>query len=306
MKTSNHASRDQNGRVAFYVLLWKRRGISLELFSHYWRNVHGPVCARLPGQHQYWQFHLAHNEGGTWPTIEGVDTSTPDEDQFDGIAELTFRSEEDRRTWFQAAAILMDDEHNLFRKAIGYNSSPGNSRTYVDRLDDGSPNGAVGVQKFHVLLRKADGIPVEDFRQHLTERLSPALAESERVLKLRLHLFDEVDNSRPDAAGVSHSEAPEKQYQAALEIAFQSRLEMEAFFASSAFTGAVTDLGKYVKQLSPFPERKAHTFVYGDRMTLAGQRSSMVAELITNIGATNQLREDVSHLMLTGHPPMDA
>ena len=33
-------------------------------------------------------------------------------------------------------------------------------------------------------------------------------------------------------------------------------------------------------------------------MTLAGQRSSTVAELIANIGATNQLKEDVTTLML--------
>jgi hypothetical protein len=33
-------------------------------------------------------------------------------------------------------------------------------------------------------------------------------------------------------------------------------------------------------------------------MTLAGQRSSVVAELIANIGAINQLRTDVSRLML--------
>jgi hypothetical protein len=35
-------------------------------------------------------------------------------------------------------------------------------------------------------------------------------------------------------------------------------------------------------------------------MSLAGQRSSTVAELITSIGATNQLRDDISQLMLGG------
>src|SRR6476660_5783534 len=62
MGTSNYAARDQQGKVAFYVLLWKRKGISLELFDDYWRNVHGPVCARLPGQFQYWQLHVANNQ----------------------------------------------------------------------------------------------------------------------------------------------------------------------------------------------------------------------------------------------------
>ena len=63
-------------------------------------------------------------------------TATADEDQFDGIAELTFRSPADRQTWFDAAGILMDDEHNIFSKAIGYVTEPGNSRTYVDGIAD--------------------------------------------------------------------------------------------------------------------------------------------------------------------------
>ena len=114
--------------MTFYVLLWKRKGISLAGFDDYWRDVHGPVCARLPGQFQYWQFHVAHNEGGIFPAGSGVSYSTADEDQFDGIAELTFRSLADRQTWFDAAGILMDDEHNIFSKAIGYVTEPGNSR----------------------------------------------------------------------------------------------------------------------------------------------------------------------------------
>ena len=60
------------------------------------------------------------------------------------------------------------------------------------------------------------------------------------------------------------------------------------------------NLPQYVKQMRVFPERSAYTFVYGGRITLAGQRSATVADLITTIGATNQLREDVTGLMLRG------
>jgi len=298
MRITNYADRDQEGKAVFYVPLWKRKGITLELFDDYWRNVHGPVCARLPGQYQYWQFHVAHNEGGIWPAIEGIEYSCPEEDLFDGIAELSFKTEEDRHTWFKAAAILMDDEHNLFSKAIGYNTSIGNSKTYVDGLENGTPNGKVGVEKFHVMLKKADAVSVEEFRRYLTDSFAPTVVESELVLKLRLHLFEEVDSSRPDAAGVAHSEPPEKSYQAAFEIAFSNRLEMEMFFASEAYAAAVKDQAKYVKQINPFPERTAYTFIYGGKMTLAGQRSSTVADLIVNIGATNQLRDNVTSLML--------
>lgn len=296
----NYGERDKDGRVVFYVLLWKRKGISLQLFDDYWRNVHGPVCARLPGQYQYWQLHVAHNEGGVWPQIPGITYSTPEAQNFDGIAELTFKTEEDRTTWFQAAAILMDDEHNLFSKAIGYNTSPGNSITYVDRIPTGDPNGPLGIEKYHVMVRKADGVSVADFRAYLKDTFGPAAAGSENVLKFRLHMFEEVDGTRPEAAGVAHAEPYEDNYQAAFDIAFANRLEQEKFFASDAYAKAVADQAKYVKQISPFPERSAYAFVYNGKMTLAGQRSSTVAELITSIGATNQLRDDITTLMLGG------
>jgi len=293
----NYASRDQQGKAVFYILLWKRKGINLDLFSDYWRDVHGPVCARLPGQHQYWQFHLEHNQDDLWPTIDGIDDNTPPEDQFDGIAELSFASEEERQTWFQAAGILMDDEHNVFSKAIGYNTKLGNSKTYVDRIETGTPNGDMGILKFHVMVKKADAVSVEAFRQYMSDSFAAAIVESDSVLKFRLHLFEEVDNSRPDAAGVVHYEPPEKQYQAAFEIAFSNPLEMEKFFASKEYAAAVENQAKYVKQISPFAERRTYTFVQDGEMTIAGQRSSRVAELITNIGATNQMKENVVSLM---------
>lgn len=298
MTNTNYADRDKLGQVVFYVPLWKRKGITLELFDNYWRDVHGPVCARLPGQHQYWQFHVAHPEGGTFPQVEGVTQNLDEEDQFDGIAELSFKSPEDRQTWFQAAAILMDDEHNIFSQAIGYNSSPGNSVTYIDGIPNATPNGKVGVEKFHVLVRKADGVTVEEFRQYLKETFAPTIIKNPHLLKFRLHLFDEVDNTRPDAVGVSHHEDPEKQYQAAFEIAFTTRLDLEYFFASAEYKVAIEDQSKYVKHISPFPERMAYAFVYDSKMTLAGQRSSTVAELITNIGAVNQLQDDVVELIV--------
>jgi catechol 2,3-dioxygenase-like lactoylglutathione lyase family enzyme/limonene-1,2-epoxide hydrolase len=294
---SDYSARDQKGKVAFYVLLWKRQGIRLELFDDYWKDVHGPVCARLPGQYQYWQYHVSHNEGGLWPTVKGINDTCPEDDQFDGIAELTFESEADRQVWFQAAGILMDDEHNLFSKAIGYNTSSGNSRTYVDGISIGDPNGEVGAVKFHVMVRKADTVSVEAFRQYMTGTFASIVARNPSVLKLRVHLFDEVDNSRPDAAGVIHFEPPEKQYQAAFEIAFSNNLDMEKFFASPEYAQASNELPKYVKYIQPFPERTAYTFVYDGQMTLAGQRSAKVAKLITEIGATNQMNDKIVSLI---------
>jgi ketosteroid isomerase-like protein/catechol 2,3-dioxygenase-like lactoylglutathione lyase family enzyme len=297
MRRVDYSIRDQKGKLALYILLWKRKGISLELFDDYWRNVHGPLCARLPGQHQYWQFHLAKNEGGIWPKVAQVDYTCTEEEQFTAIAELTFETEAERDIWFKSAAILMDDEHNIFSKAVGYITNSGNSKTYIDSIPSGDPNGELGVIKFHVMVKKSDAVSVEAFRRYMTDSFAPAVIQSDSVLKFRLHLLEEVDTSRPDAPGVSHYEASEKQYEAAFEIAFANPLEMETFFASKQYIAAIQDQANYIQRLLPFPERTAYTFVYDSKMTLAGQCSSNVADLIMKVGATNQLKEDVVSLM---------
>lgn len=299
IKQLDYASRDQKGKIAFYVLLWKRKGISLELFQQYWRNVHGTLCARLPGQYQYWQFHLTPNEGGIWPAIDGIDYTCPTTEQFHGIAELTFATEADFHAYIDAFSILMADEHNLFSKAIAYTTSYGNSQTYLDRIPTGEPNGEPDVIKFHVMVKKSEVVSVAAFRRYMTESFAPAMVKSDSVLKFRLHLLEEVDNTRPHDDGVCRYEPLENQYQAAFEIAFANPLEMERFFASKEYAKAIKNQAKYIERLYPFPERAAYTFVYDGEITLAGQRSSNVAGLIAKIGANNQLQQNITSLFTT-------
>src|SRR6266852_7317359 len=102
--------------------------------------------------------------GGIFPPVHGVVGASASEDQFDGIAELTFKSAEDRQTWFTAAGILMDDEQNLFSKAIGYVTKEGHSVTYVDRIEAGDPNGGQDLLKYHVMVKQASGVSAADFR----------------------------------------------------------------------------------------------------------------------------------------------
>ena len=222
--------------MTFYVLLWKHRGITLEQFDDYWRDVHGPVCARLPGQFQYWQYHVAYNEGGLFPGVEGVEGRTADEDQFDGIAELTFRSASDRQTWIDASTILMADEHDL-RKAIGYITAPGNYRDPDEGRNGGRrPKRGRGRREVPHPGEEDDQVGLRRFASTSAERFAQRrLGQSLRMLKLRLHLFEPLDTGRPEAAGVVHDEAPEKQYHAALEIGFRKPLAMEAFFASETY-----------------------------------------------------------------------
>ncbi len=152
-------------------------------------------------------------------------------------------TEADFQAYIQAFGILMADEHNLFSKAIAYSTSFGNSQTYIDRIPTGEPNGELDLTKFHVMVQKSDVVKEEAFRQYLTDIFAPAIVQSDRVIKFRLHLLEPVDNSRSSDDGVCRYEPLDKQYQAAVEIAFANPLEMERFFASSEYAIATQDLG---------------------------------------------------------------
>lgn len=290
---------DPREEVVFYVPLWIRSGITLDQFDNYWRDVHGPVCARLPGQMEYWQYHLSPYTGGIFPEIKNININTDPEDQFLGIAELTFSTVEQRNEWFTASAILMDDEHNIFSKAIGYTTSLGNTHTVMSRLSEPYPNGALSEIRYHILVRKEDAVSVEDFRDYIKDTLIHAISKREEVVQLRYHLFDAIDLSRPDAQGVEHVEKDGKDYHAAFEISFANGLDRESFFASQEFRSALSDGAFMIDMIKPCEERFTATFVRDHQMTLAGQRGSSVAQLVNDLGALNQVRDDIRNLMLT-------
>jgi len=150
------------------------------------------------------------------------------------------------------------------------------------------------------MLQKRADVNREEFRDHLATSVFQKLAKLNTISRLRYHLFDDLDLSRPDAQGVVHNEPLESQYHAAFEIAFPTPMDREIALASSDYSEAMGQIGNYVSMLKPFPEASAYTFVYDDAMTIAGMRGSSTAQLIEQLGATNQLRDDIRGLMLKG------
>lgn len=71
----------------------------------------------------------------------------------------------------------------------------------------------------------------------------------------------------------------------------------QALHRHSLYTSSITEQSKYIKQISTFPERDPYTLVYDNKLTLAGQSGSSTDQLITKIGAVNQLKEDVLNLI---------
>lgn len=293
MNKPDHSDRDEAIETLFYTPLKRRRSVSQELFDDHWKDAHGPLCARLPGLYQYIQYHLAHDEGRLWPSTAGVSRDIEDEEQLDGIAVLAFTSIEDREAWVDNGDILMIDEQNAFEETIGYETINGNSTTHIDHRRDPAPNGDDEYESLHVLFRKNEDTPLEEFHEYIAEEFVPSLIESDQLLRLRSHLIEEYDNSieQPPAPNVSHDAPPAKQYQAALDIAFEDRLALQRFFESSAYTQTEDAQAEYISQIHAFPVRNTYVHNYNGEMTIAGQRGATVARTIRNIGALNQIEE---------------
>lgn len=299
MRTANYAERDRQGRLGVLGILKKKKSMTLEQFDRYWRDVHGLLAARVPGFHQMWQHHLAPVDQTVFPQIEGIEYSCSEEDQFEGVSEGSFLSSEDLNQLVSSKTsnLLMADEQNVFEHTILYTTSDRNSQTLMDGIEESAPNGDQGFLKFMVFFKKRDTASLNEFWAFMRNSFVPTLTTSNFILKVRLHLLNEYDNVYPPTAvNVKHDQPLNKQYQAAIEIAFNNRSEMSEFFVSQAYSATTAKQPEYIQQLHAFPVRDTYCLVYNNQLTLAGQRTSPVAKLITELGAMNQTQDAIINL----------
>ncbi|WP_439485915.1 EthD domain-containing protein [Blastomonas fulva] len=95
--------------ITTVALIERRVDVSRELFSRYWRDVHGVMAARIPGFADYTQHHVTPLSDAAPP--------------FEGIAIVTFGSEDDRLglATSEITRHIHRDEQNVFRRAMLYN-----------------------------------------------------------------------------------------------------------------------------------------------------------------------------------------
>jgi hypothetical protein len=49
------------GQPQTYTTVRRLEGLPHDVFAAYWRDVHGPLCARLPGLGDYVQHHFSRD-----------------------------------------------------------------------------------------------------------------------------------------------------------------------------------------------------------------------------------------------------
>jgi hypothetical protein len=160
------------------------------------------------------------------------------EDEFHGVPEATFATMADLELFQSYSHLQMEDGINFLQEMIAYSSLGPNSATVVDKLDEAAPDGHDGLLRHLVFLRRRGDVPVAALRRFVTDTLMPAYASSPEILKLRRHLFEEVEVTL-DHPGVAMSKPLDHQYQAALEVVVADEDALTRFAASPAWTGTV-------------------------------------------------------------------
>jgi hypothetical protein len=294
----DYSDRDAAIAINSYTTVLRHQKVPHELFATYWRDVHGPLCSRIPGLGWYVQTHLSREQDAhLWPVMDGI-RPFPDY-ELDGGVEIGFHSAEDQAAFNEACPILFADEQNMFAATVAY-ALPKGSTTLVDRIAEPSPNADDGLDRIHLHLGAAHD-DATAFGERVG-RLARDLAAEEAVLRVRLHLPETYDNAQPapPAPNVGHEVPAERRLIAILDLAFASPLERSIFYASDAFTKASENLNTDVAHASPFAVSGVYTYVRDKHLTLAGLRGSRPAQLIERLGARNQVADDVRHLLHTG------
>ena len=227
------------GGVSTVALIERRPDISRSLFTRYWRDVHGVMAARIPGFDRYTQHHVTPLDPGAEP--------------FEGIAIVTYRSEEDRAGLIHSEVTqhIHRDEQNVFRRALLYNLGEGASRHIGGSAD------AEGQDMF-VVARAGDDIDAD-------------LAALDH-LPLYLAVYDLTGG---DPAGWNETDASGRVFTSLLHGIWPDR--DSAIAAASMCNGAAYLLDE------------RHVMVEGGRPTPVGLRGLDAVKTIKEAGADNQL-----------------
>lgn len=277
-----------------YTTVKRRERVPHDIFATYWRDVHGPLCSRLPGLGLYIQHHFSREQDAhLWPFAEGIQ-EIPDY-ELDGGVEIGFTAAADQQRFKQASPVLFSDEQNMFEETLAYDL-PNGSITLVNRLQDEAVNGADRVDRMHLHL--SPRVSLQDLQSYIRDDLGPKLANQEAVQKVVLHLCSPFvnDGNHPPSPDVAHRATPARSELVILELAFENPLARRQFFASEGFTSTLQGQSAHIAQLKAFAVAGVYTYVFEGEITTAGLRGSRAAELIEYLGAGNQLAPEVEKL----------
>jgi uncharacterized protein (TIGR02118 family) len=173
-------------------VLTRKGGMSVEEFQTYWRDVHGPLVARVPGLRRYIQSQ-------TLPELYEAE-KPPD---FDGIAETWWDSVEameQARTTPEMQAVA-EDGRNFISSSVRLLG------TDVALIDDfPSASERQSMVKYVAFLMLKEGVPIEEFQRHWRDVHGPINVQAIPTMRryVQVHVLPETfkGNSPPAFAGL--------------------------------------------------------------------------------------------------------
>ncbi|HJV86895.1 MAG TPA: EthD domain-containing protein [Noviherbaspirillum sp.] len=282
--------------VSTIALLIRKDGISPSLFSRYWRDVHGVLAARIPGFESYLQFHLDEPMGDVETDLKNTGVPISQSVRFDGVAEVLFNKEQDRAglATSAVAALIQEDERNVFQTSLLYNLAPGASRTHVDRLGQDGKSAAErpDTASVFLLIGRRAGHAGEETASAIEQILLPMLSDHAAILKLRSHVLISGDPLWWSPAGVQHTHTPDATFDVVVQIVCPDQRRLKACL-TEVFSAVGASLFQRIGNIQVCPVRAAYRMVDGGRPTQLGLRGLDVMQTIDALDANNQRQDAV-------------
>ena len=214
-------------------LLTRKPGVTTEQFRRHWRDVHGPLAAKLPGLRRYHQNHVVDREQ------RGINYARGTHD-FDGFSEL----------WFDdvpsmSAAFATEQVQQLGEDEARFISKP-KLITAIQHVVIPKPSGVPLIKRMSTLKRRAD-VSSEKFKSEwfdthsfLVKRLPEVKGYTQNLI------FDRAHGRRRPA---TYEELP---IDGIVELWFTDVDSLNAGFASDAGKTLMTHATEFIAEISTF------------------------------------------------------
>ena len=279
--------------VTTIALLSKKESISTQLFSRYWRDIHGVLAARIPGFESYVQFHLGTGVRNL-PLPKDVMSTASSRTRFHGIAEVTFADEaaRDGLASSKVAALIQQDERNLFQTSLLHNLAAGASRTYIERSRKSSVPGEGKSESLFMLLGRRPGV-VDDLTPLIEQSLLPALSRNPCVSKLRIHVLESGDPRLWSTPEVNNGPNAATAFDVVIQIEGAGTLETLETLRQAFETATRQGLFQAIGKVQLYRTAACHVMVKDGLPTQLGLRGLDALQTITAANAENQLQQAV-------------
>lgn len=273
---------------------WKKKDLPLEVVRRYWRDVHSPSIARRKGIWDYRHFQYDPVITNLFAPVDGIQFEAPEGEQLMWTSDVRYRDDAALADFAQSPPPeilpgILGDINLIVDQSTTYKALGSNAVTLVDRTKIAQPQGTPRLPTFQLFFRqRGEEAP---FRAALTA-LTKAWAKDEKVLRVRLSLFDVPDMEAERKAGYPVKTHPvERQYQAWIDLVVADA------GAARDLLAAEPSLANHVHTLHAYPVTTLCTFNYEGRPTFAGIRGFPAWDALTSLGGLHQAQPEILEWM---------